>query len=351
MKTPITTTIIVAAVLLYCLPTISLAQTGGANGTYARIGMSPRTIAIGNAYTAGGAEGIYTAYNPAMAARVRHNQVDFSGASMSFDRSLATVNLTFPLPPNAGLALGLVYAGVRDFDGRTQSGYFTDRFSTHDLQFIGSFGLQVSAGMMAGVNVKFQTSRYNEKVTPPVSFGIDIGLIYNWNRYTQLGFVVQDMLANYIWDTQELYGTVGSNQTTDKMPTRFKLGIRHSLPAIPINFYGEVEHRLTHSEVYDNRLFLDNGRPVVRTIRLNSSTASQYIRLGSSYDVHERITVRAGWQSGHLTFIDIDQQFSAGFSLHLPFDALRPSIDYALVREPSGVSWMHMFSLRLNFND
>lgn len=326
------------------------AQSGGASGAYTRIGLSPRIIAIGNAYTAGGAEGIYSGYNPAMAARIRHNQLDLSGAAMTFDRQLATFNLTLPLPPNAGLAVGLLYAGVGDFDGRTQSGYFTENFSTHDLQFIGSFGLQVSAASMVGVNVKFQTARYNKDVTAPVSFGIDLGYLYSLNRYTQLGITVKDMVANYVWDTQDLYGTTGSNQTVDKMPIRYTFGIRHHLPVFQVNLYGEIERRMTQGEIYGTQLFLDNGRPVVRTIRENSTTASHYVRLGGSWQAHERFTLRGGWQSGDLEYVQADNQISTGFSLHLPYDLYSPTIDYALLREPNGISWMHMFSVRLNFN-
>lgn len=328
------------------------AQDGGTVGSYTRIGISPRTVGIGNAYVAGGAEGIYAYHNPAIAAGIRYNQVDMTGAAMSFDRRFATVQVTFPLPPSAGLSFDLTYAGVQDFDGRTQSGYFTNEFSTHDIQFGASFGIQINERMSLGTRIKFMTARYGQdSVDPPTSVGADMGLRYQLSDVTAIGFTAQDLLGEFVWNTSELYGTAGSTQTTDRMPTRFKIGFWHATLAKQLNLYGEFEHRINRSQQVNRQVIYGANRPSIQTRKENVTYASQYIRLGASYEVHERVTARAGWQSGNLNDIDISQQISAGFSVKLPFDMYSPAIDYAIVREPGGISWMHMFAIQLNINN
>lgn len=329
----------------------AVAQIGGATSAYTKMGSNPRTIGIGNAYVSGGAEGVYTIYNPAMSPHISGKQIDLTGAAMTFDRRFAGLTAALPLPPNAGLSLNLLYAGVYDFDGRTQSGYHTNSFNTHDLQMSASFGIQVSEKTSFGTSLKFQTARYNEDVKAPIGFGIDLGLIYRYSDNLRFGAAVQDLITNYVWDTQDVYGTVGSNQRTEKMPVRLKAGATYAMLEGTLYLYSEFEHRTTSAEQLTRESQINNGRIFVRNVTEATRSTAQFLRLGSSYEIHERAVIRAGWQSGDLDYIDIGQQFSTGFTIRLPFDLYQPEIDYAVLREPNGVSWMHMFSIRLNITE
>jgi len=82
-------------------------------------------------------------------------------------------------------------------------------------------------------------------------------------------------------------------------------------------------------------------------VRSNVTTNSQIGRLGARYRIHTRITIRSGVQAMDLNHDTFSIQPTAGFSLHLPYDRLSPAIDYAFVREPSNISTMHVFSIRL----
>lgn len=337
--------------MVFCqIPLPTLAQTGGAASAYSYIGLTPRTIAIGNAYVAGGEEGIYAFYNPAISSEITYNQIDLSGAAMSFDRRLASLNSTFPLPPNAGLSISLQYAGAIGFDGRSMSGYHTEFFSSHEITGIASFGLRVTEYVSVGTNLKLQTARYNSEVSAPIAFGIDLGMLIRFNEQIQVGIAMQNLLSNFVWDTQELYGTMGSNQKTDKIPTRFKIGATYIVPSYHLRFYSEFENRNTKATVM-RRVPTREGGPEFSILRPESATFySNYLRFGAAHDIHERIVIRTGWQSGDLEYLRESQQFSGGFTLKLPYDLYQPEIDYAILREPNGVSWMHMFSIRLNIN-
>lgn len=326
------------------------AQSGGGAMPYHRIGSNARILGIGNAYSAGSQLGIYPQFNPALAAQATYNQLDLSGAVLSFDRNLASLGISFPLPPNAGLYLSAIYAGVQNFDGRSPSGYPTGDFSTHDLQLAATFGLQISPKLAIGLTARFLNARYNTEIPAPTAFGADIGFRYTLNENAAIGFTAQDLLSEFTWDTQNLYNTAGSIQQKDKLPTRLKLGYERSLPAWDLVVYAEFERRLTSSQRFNTFTLIDQSRPVNRTLSENTTEADNFIRIGTQWDAHERISVRTGWQSGDLDAIGISQRFSGGFTVKLPFDLYSPEIDYAVMREPNGISWMHLFSIRLHVN-
>lgn len=343
--------LLLLTIVLLVVTSDGLSQAGN-TAAYTQIGISPRTIAIGNAYTAGGAEGVFSYYNPAQAASVQYNQFDFSGASMSFNRRLAGLQATFPLPPSAGVVFDIQYAGVTGFDGRTQSGYHTEMFETHDMQFGATFGLQLNERLSLGTRITYRTSSYTlNGVDTPSSIGIDVGLRYLLSSTTAIGFAAQDMIGEFVWDTSDFYGSAGSLQTTDKTPVRIKAGIWHQLTDYKVNLYAEFENRFITAEQLNQTTSYNGVRPVLQLRRNRINYTRQFARLGASAPLHERITARAGWQSGETNDIYNTQRFSAGFSLSLPFDMYAPEIDYAVLREPGGVTWMHMFAIRLTFNN
>lgn len=335
---------------LFVLTDFSSAQSGGGAMSYHRIGSNARILGIGNAYSAGSHLGIYPQFNPALAAQATFNQVDMSAAVMSFDRNLASLSVSFPLPPNAGLHISTVYSGVANFDGRSPSGYPIGDFNTHDLQIAATFGLQLNPKLAIGLTARFLNARYNPDIPAPTAFGADIGLRYMLSDNSAFGFTIQDLLSEFTWDTQELYNSSGSIQTTDKLPTRLKIGYERLIPTFDAIVYAEFEHRITSSQVYESFTVVDQGRPLNRVQVSDESHTSQILRIGAQWNAHERIALRAGWQSGDLEAIGISQRFSGGFTVKLPFDLYSPEIDYATMREPNGISWMHLFSIRLHIN-
>lgn len=340
---------IIAAILVAVLVAPALSQSG-TSASYTQIGISPRTIGIGNAYVAGGAEGVFTHHNPALASWTRTTQIDLSGSSMSFNRSLASVQAVLPLPPSAGLAIDLLYAGVRGFDGRTQSGYHTEEFNTHDLQLGASFGLQISNRFSLGTRITYRTMRYTlTGLDTPSSIGLDVGFRFLLREHTSVGFAAQDLIGEFVWDSSDFYGAAGSRQTTDRMPMRLKAGLWHQFQfSMPLNVYAEIENRILRGESVYFTTAYSGTRPVIQQRREEVTFTRQYYRIGTSLELDERLKARLGWQSGDSDQLYSAQRFSAGFTLSLPFDLYAPEIDYAVQREPHGITWMHMFAIRLN---
>jgi hypothetical protein len=316
----------IKTILILCLTGLSapaLAQNGGTAGSFSRIGFGPRGMAMGNALVSVSQEGIYSYYNPAVAAlSPKGHQIDLATAAMSFDRSFNTLNGSFRLPPTAGITVAVMNAKVTDIDGRTTDGYHTGSLKTQEYQLATTLGLQISNKFSAGIGLKYYIADYHTDLSTASTLGLDLGLLYTISDNFQAGFSVQDLLASYNWNSSTLFGDEASARI-DNFPTRYNFGLSYfGIQGLIISLTS------THSQ--------------------HKSGFFQQLQLGSSYQLHKRLTLRAGWQIEDLSSISRTSHASAGFSIHLPFDLLSPSVDYAFVQEGNNISYMHSFGLRFN---
>ncbi|MBP3192421.1 OmpP1/FadL family transporter [Natronogracilivirga saccharolytica] len=338
----------VAALIIMVFSVDVHAQSGGFSGAFTRMGFGARGMAMGNAIGSVSQDGVYAHYNPALSADITNNQFDLGTALMSFDRSLHSVNATFPLPPNAGLSFGLLNANVYDIDGRTSSGYHTDYLSTHEFQFFAAFGISINPRIRLGASVKLQLASFHEEISNSTGAGFDIGMILSPTDSWRIGFAAQDLVSEYSWNTSDLYGGQDGRSKSDPFPNRFRLSTSYRFAETGLTLSSEYEIQRQSSEY--QRLQVASGVLPPRNSRQtdNITTSSHQIRFGASWDAHERITLRGGWEVLDLDFLEETHKVSAGFSVHLPYDALSPSIDYAFVREPMGIAGMHVLNLRLS---
>ncbi len=325
----------------------TLAQSGGFSAAYTRMGFGARGMAMGNAMGTVTQEGVFSHYNPALAAFATGNQIDLGTALMSFDRSLHSLNVTFPLPPSAGLNIGLLNANVYDIDGRTSSGYHTEMLSTHEFQLFAAFGISLSPRVHLGISAKLHYASFFDDIDNATGAGFDIGLIAEPVRNWRIGLAVQDLISSYTWNTNPLYGTLGGRSRSDPIPVRFRFSSSYALPDLGLIVSSEYEVQRQESEIIE-RVHAGGVVPPRNTSRLDDvTTSSQLFRIGAAWHAHERLTVRGGWEIMDLDYVAETHKLSAGFSVHLPYDAMRPSIDYAFVREPMGIAGMHVLTLRL----
>lgn len=320
-------------------------NSGGFAGSFSRMGFSPRGMAMGNAMSSVVQDGSYSYYNPALAALGSQSiQVDAAVSALQFDRQLNMAHAHFQLPPSAGFSISLLHSRVGNIDGRDQNGYHTEYLSTNEFQLNGSFGLRLSEKFWAGIGLKYNHARYHPEIPSASGLGIDLGILTKPLKKLRIGVSVQNLLASYQFNTSDLYGTDSSANIQEAFPIRILTGLSYELsPDWIVSL--DVENR-RHS--YDFFPVDDSQNSLERPInRSESSSVSHFVRMGTGYRLHERFTLRAGIQLNDFTERN-DFQPSAGFSIHLPYDALSPSIDYAFVQEPSGLSTMHVFAIRLN---
>lgn len=316
-------------------------------GAFSRMGFSPRGMAMGNTMTAVNHEGSYGYYNPAMAAMSSGSiQVDLSTAALQFDRQLHMFTAHFQLPPMAGFSLSLINARVSNIDGRSQSGYHTEYLSTAEYQLFGNFGLRFSDSVWAGIGIKYNLADFHEEISSSSNIGIDLGIRTAITSQLTAAIAIKDLLTENDIDTANLYTTDSATDSAQPYPVRVLAGLAYEFNNEWLLSL-DIEQRFHQSKLVRTVTVQNNGFDQTRVVRDDVSYGSQYIRVGNRYHLHERFTIRGGFQ---LHNISAETRFlpSGGFSLHLPFDSLSPSIDYAFMREPNRISNMHVFSLRLN---
>lgn len=335
----ITLLILTAGVVL--APANGNAQSFGSPGSFTRIGISPRGMSMGNAMSASVTGETPAIYNPALSALDSgYRHLDLSTAAMKFDRNLHSVSLRLPMPPTAGLSLQLMNAKVGNIDGRNSSGYHTSMLSTNEFKLSGQFGIRLTEHLFAGVGISWFLANYHAEVPNATSVGLDFGILITAHERVRLAMTVRDILAAYDFDTSGLYGTDSRPGDFSRFPVRYITGISFAI-AEELSLNGEFELRSSslHKMSSRNTLNADvnetSSRKVLRT----------YFRLGTEYHLHERFTIRGGVKINEPGFANSIQP-AGGFSVHLPYDKYSPSVDYAFIREPSGLSAMHVFALR-----
>jgi hypothetical protein len=342
--------ILFSAILLLLLQLslpVAEARQAGRAAVFTEIGHGARGMGFANAMTATISEGSYSFYNPAHTGFFRDPahptiQADFSTAIMAFDRHLHAASVRFPLPPSAGIGFSIIKAGVHGIDGRSPSGYHTGYLSTSEYLMSGSFALQVTRRLTAGVSINYFLADLHPDVPKSNTIGLNAGILYQITSSLTAGMSLHNLLASYRTDSSGLYGT-DSPGRSEQIPNKWVSGLSYQ-PVSRITLSIDMEMQWAE---YFRSSDSDGSRLSYQQL----SEKYYNVKGGGSYRLHERFTFRGGfsWEM-QSEYTDVTIQPAVGFSLHLPFDSLSPSVDYAFVQEPSGISSIHNFSLQFIFN-
>lgn len=331
--------------VLLLLPGAIIAQSGGFAGASTRLGFNANGLARANAMQAVTTEGPLSYYNPALTAlNTGSIPVDLSVGSLRFDRVFQSTSAQFQLPPTAALSIQIVRTGINDIEGRTLSGYYTETFSTNEYQINGSFGIRLSESFNAGIGINFNLADYHPELDIATAVGIDLGMLWETTDHLNIAMSVQDLFAGYTWNSAELYNQDQSRNVNNYFPTRFIFGMAWEEEQFDIS--ADLEVQAQRSEFQTTDVTVIGGVPTTFTETDEVRTSNALVRIGSAWRAHERFTLRGGWRLGDASDTD-SWGLSTGFSIHLPYDKLSPSIDYAFAVEPYQLSNIHMFTLRL----
>ena len=315
-----------------------------AAGAFARMGFGARGVAMSNALVADGSGYASPYYNPALAPFIIRQSIDASAALMTLDRELQFLQFATPLRPRAGIAAGLIHAGVSDIDGRDGSGYHTGTFSTDEYALFIAFGVRLAPRVTAGFGLQFFRADLFDDLSPVNSIGLDLGLSVAPTEALRLGVVVDDLLARYSWDTSDLLGSSGRT-TSDRFPTRLRVGASYALVGQKLLLTAEYESRFISSEVRtrDIRLIGDTPREVFESERLTLHDSR--LRIGAEYQPMASFAVRGG--VGRLGDSDLGGvRPSAGFMVEQALGSLLARAEYAFVLEPFALGTIHLITIR-----
>ncbi|MCX7798668.1 MAG: hypothetical protein N2249_08615 [Melioribacter sp.] len=320
--------------LLFTSPIISQTNFSPINsmpGSFSRMGFGARGIGMGNAISAVSDGNLVSYYNPALSAFQENNLFHTSYSFLSLDRTLSFINYTrkFEFKREsyekqkasiAGISTGLILAGVSNIDLRDNEGEIFDNISTMESQFFISLSNRFSEKFALGIAFKFYYYKLYKEITT-TSLGIDIGVLYSFNKNFNLSFVIVDLNSAYKWDTGSIYGQNG-NTTTNKFPLLKKIGLAYKL----------------------------TNPNIITAIELESSNAkTNYLRSGIEYNIYQNLFIRCGLDRFNLSDTETPIRPSFGFSYFYKINSSKVGIDYAFVIEPYSINNQHIIGLNINF--
>ncbi len=310
------------------------AAMGQAAGAFSQMGFGARGMGMGNALVADGFGDASPYYNPALAPSATQQNVMASAALMTFDRELQFLQFASPLAPTAGVAVGLTRGAVSDIDGRDASGYHTGTLSTEEFASFLAFGVNLGERLTLGSTFKVFRATLAEDLETASGFGISLGGLFRVTDEWLLGVTVDDLLAEYEWDTSGFFEE-GGRTTVNAFPTRLRYGLAHRLHGGQLKLMAEGETRFLSQQVRRTRFSRDDV-----------STQDHRFRLGGEWLFEDVLALRAG-----VDRIGMDGLRSAtptaGFALQQPVGDLTLRMTYAFLLEPYAVGTMHVLSLRM----
>ena len=315
-----------------------------AAGAFSRLGFGARGMAMSNALIADNTGATSPYYNPALAPFTSRQNLQASVAFLTFDRQLEFLQFASPLPPVAGVAAGLIHAGVSDIDGRSSSGFHTENYSTDEYAAFLAFGLKLGQKGSMGLGLQLFRSDLFDDLQAVNSVGIDLGFTFKFSEALTIGVVADDLLAKYSWDTSSLYSS-GGKRTTDKFPVRLRLGASYKLLEGRAIVMAEYESR-TSSLEYRTREIQDiNQQPIEITNTEEFTIQESLFRIGGEYHLSAPFALRAGLDQIGDSIEGMRP--SAGFVLAQPLGQILVWVEYAFALEPYNTGTMHVMTLRL----
>jgi len=281
--------------VIYLFTTVSLfaEEWAGFAGSFLRLGVTARSIAMGGALTAEKDHGFAAYYNPAWIAFLTNKQVGLSYSSMSLDRRHSAISFASPLPPTAGLGIAWVSAGVTDIQGRNSAGEKTTIMQTGEDALMFTFAQRIFPWFSFGANIKILQNQLpiNESYKG-TGVGFDIGVLFKSGNSTTFGLMIQDINSMYNWNSGDLYAE-DARQYQEYFPTIVRAGAKFNFKSILVVVDGGI---ITNSW---SKLRTDNNAD--QNID-NDNFVAILPRLGIEYTYLDMYYFRAGIGNGRIAF-------------------------------------------------
>jgi len=324
--------------LFLLLPHFASGQSAGQIG---RIGFGGRGIAVGNALAGDASGSASPFYNPALAPYILKQSIGLSAALMTHDRQLQFVEFQTPLKPIAGIATGLIHAGVGQIDQRNSSGYHLGMASTNEYAFYAAFGVRIRDRASVGIGLQLFRNDLHVDLPSTQTLGIDVGIGIHVLRSLHIGMVVDDLLAKYDWDSLDREG----QGATDDFPTRLRFGVSWIVLEQRLQLLAEYESRFSQRSIEEPIVVFSAGGPQqvysTRELTLHKS----HIRFGAEFTLVPALILRAGLSQLEAT-ADGGPRPSFGFMTEQSLGLLVTQASYTFVLEPYVRGGIHMLTLR-----
>jgi len=196
----------------FLLLTFGFAQDGGIPGALLNYGMSPRTIAMGKAFTglADDQEAAY--YNPAGLTQLLSHNIKTSYLSL-FGAQLGYLGYALPTRKFGSFGFSMIYLGSNNIDSRDASGNYLGTFGVTQNCFTFSYAFQPFKPIGFGANLKLMTSKIAQYGT--LGMGGDLGLFLFPRGKLTFGITCQNLFGPKL----------KHNNETDEVPITLRSGV------------------------------------------------------------------------------------------------------------------------------
>lgn len=203
---------------------------GGYAGSYLRMGLGARALAMGGSAVSLADDGYAAYYNPAALAFLENRWVTATLNNMALDRQIAYLGFATSLGKHteeemkpgmmqAGFAIGWLSAGVDNIDSRGYDGEDLGTLSTSEHCFYFSFAMKPGPKVAIGFSGKLLYHRFpgikdDGGALSATGFGFDMAMLVRPIEPLSIGLSVRDIWSKYTWDSQDLYEQ--GTQTVDE---------------------------------------------------------------------------------------------------------------------------------------
>ncbi|MFV1980723.1 MAG: PorV/PorQ family protein [Rhodothermia bacterium] len=311
-------------------------------GAFSERGFGVRGIALGNAQVADAFGSGSPWYNPALAPLYSDQMIETAYTFLTNDRRLEYIQFAVPMKPRAGVAVGLIHAGVSDIDGRDDSGYHTETYSTDDYAAFLAFGSRVGSKATIGFAFRFFRSTLLPELSAN-SIGLQIGTTVQVRENLFVGASLDNILSRFEWDASDVLGS-GQN-STDNFPIKLRVGVAYRLMEEKLTLLGEYESRFETVDVAKPGVDVIGGSPRSTTTLEEVTLHQSSFRAGAEYQVAELLLLRLGVDrigdgaGGEMIP-------SAGFTLKYAVGELGTRFDYTFGKEAFGLGTFHLIGIR-----
>ncbi len=318
--------------LMFCsasaqlLPNLGGQRTGTAAAQFLKIGIGPRAVGMGQAYTAvaNDAEALY--YNPAGISQFDKNEVIFTNTQWFVDIQLEFAGIVYHLDPMNTFGLAVTYLHTDDMEETTElnptgTGNY---FSYSDALLSLSYSRNMTDRFSFGVSVKYMQETLAELTMSSVLF--DLGTYYRtgW-KSTRFAVAVTNFGQEIAPTGSYTYKNLENDPVTVNKfqefppPILFRIGVA-------TDFVDNEMHKLTGA------------------IQLNHPNDNvENLNLGLEYWWNETLALRGGYTTGRL-----EEDFSLGFGIRLPVKLADLALDYAFSNF-GRLGYINRFALHLSF--
>lgn len=290
-------------------------------GSFTRLGLGGRSIAMGNTGVAIAGSGYSFYYNPALAGNHEKKIFTNTYTFMSQDRHMYFVGFSMRIPPGAGLSVGWLNSGTASFTSYNSIGQNDGKIDQSANAIYGSFSRQFSDRFSVGVTIKVLLENITDSDFDYSSKGVggDIGLFYKYNESLSFGAVYKDIGSKLKANTEKIFEHGGT--TIDNFPRLLRMGVFYNTPYKWLNVAYDFEMSSKKEHTHHFGIEAKHGRNLA-------------LRLGIM-DFREED--------------NRSQQFFAGLGFDFELLKYTSHLDYAFIAPKIDEGESHLFSWEIYF--